>query len=63
MTMTTVTVRLDRAAKDAVAGICEELGLDVSTAVCMFFKKTVNRRKLPLLRREVAGQACHADVS
>jgi len=48
MTMSTVTVRVDTATKEAAAAIYERIGLDVSTAVRMFLKQTVNRGGLPM---------------
>jgi len=48
MSMATVTVRVDTATKESAAAIFDRLGLDISTAVRMFLKQTVNRGGLPI---------------
>jgi len=48
MAMSTVTVRVDEETKRKAADIFAGLGLDVSTAVRMFLKQTVNRGEMPM---------------
>ena len=47
MTMTTVTVRVDSETKKAAASIYERVGLDLSTAIRVFLRQTVNHNQVP----------------
>lgn len=46
-TTTTINVRIDKATKNAVQKIVEEFGLDISTAVKVFFKKIIQTESIP----------------
>lgn len=45
--MATVTVRLDDDVKTKFAAVCNELGMDMSTAVTVFAKKVVREQRIP----------------
>jgi DNA-damage-inducible protein J len=45
--MSSVTVRVDAATKDAAAKILEGLGLDLSAATRAFYRQVVLQRRLP----------------
>jgi DNA-damage-inducible protein J len=45
--MSSVTVRVDAATKDAATKILEGLGLDLSTATRAFYRQVVLQRRLP----------------
>ena len=44
---TYIQVRIDKEDKDKAAKIFEEIGIDISTAVRMFFKKSIKVNGLP----------------
>ena len=44
---TTINVRIDKATKNAVQKIVEDLGLDLSTAIKTFFKKIIQTQSIP----------------
>ena len=44
---TTITIRTNKATKCAAKEIFAEMGLDVSTAINMFLKKSVKERAVP----------------
>ena len=48
MSMTTVTVRVDKQTKDNAALVLADIGLDVSTAVRMFLRQLVIRGQMPI---------------
>lgn len=47
MAQTTVTVRMDESLKRDFCAICEELGMNMSTAFTMLAKQMVRERRLP----------------
>lgn len=46
-TNTTLTVRLDGGLKRQAEAICEEMGLNMSSAVTIFLKRLVKERAIP----------------
>jgi len=50
-----IQIRIDPALKLGVQETLEELGLDISTAVKMFFKQIVTTKSLPIENRDVNG--------
>ncbi len=50
-----IQIRIDPALKLGVQKTLEELGLDVSTAVKMFFKQIIVTKSLPIENRDVNG--------
>ena len=42
-----LTINLDKGLKEETAKVLEELGLDYTTAVTMYFKQIVNKKKIP----------------
>ena len=46
---TTINVRIDKATKNAVQKIVEDLGLDLSTAIKTFFKKIIQTESIPFM--------------
>ncbi|MDY5122975.1 MAG: type II toxin-antitoxin system RelB/DinJ family antitoxin, partial [Treponema sp.] len=47
MANTLVQIRVDEKLKDEVSAIYDQLGLDLSTAVRIFFKRTVAEQGIP----------------
>ena len=47
MSQTTINIRIDESLKDKFSNFCEEVGLNMSTAFCMFAKNTVLNQSLP----------------
>lgn len=45
--MATITIRLDDNLKNIFAKTCEELGLDMSTAITIFAKKMSREKRIP----------------
>lgn len=45
----TINVRIDKATKNAVQKIVEDLGLDLSTAIKTFFKKIIQTESIPFI--------------
>lgn len=45
--MATITIRLDDNLKNTFAKTCEELGLDMSTAITIFAKKMSREKRIP----------------
>lgn len=58
-TKTQLQVRVDSSSKKAVRTILENFGLDLSTAVNMFFKYIENTETLPFDLRDVNGFRSH----
>lgn len=58
-TKTQLQVRVDASSKKAVRIILEDFGLDLSTAVNMFFKYIENTETLPFDLRDVNGFRPH----
>ena len=44
---TTITVRTDKNTKVKFAMLCDELGLNSSTAINIFMRKVINERGIP----------------
>ena len=44
---TTITVRTDKNTKVKFAVLCDELGLNPSTAINIFMRKVINERGIP----------------
>ena len=63
--MKTLSIRIDEDMQAALAGICEELGLNVTTATVMFYKQLIRERGIPFrptadpvaLRRDALAEA------
>lgn len=45
--MSTISVRLDSNDKHLFEEFCNDVGLNISTAVCMFVKNVIANQKLP----------------
>ena len=58
-TMTQLQVRIDKKTKDKAKKILEDLGMDLSTAVKVFFKQIVIVGGLPVELRDVNGFRPH----
>jgi len=48
-TSTTLQVRLSRQLRDNAASVLEEMGLDLPTAVRLFFTNVAKKRRIPFL--------------
>lgn len=46
---TTITIRTDAAVKEKAQGLFRELGLDLSTAINMFLRKSVQEERIPFV--------------
>lgn len=53
--MATIQVRIDDTLKEEAAALYDELGLDLSTAIRMFLKRSLIERGLPF-RLSIAGE-------
>lgn len=66
MTQTLVQVRIDRKLKEQTASIYEAIGMDLPTAIRMFFKKSVMVGGLPfdgrIPMRDHAGMSAFASM-
>ena len=47
MTQATISIRMDNELKAKFSQFCEDVGMSMSTAICMFAKNTVNNQSLP----------------
>ncbi len=47
MAQTTFTIRMDEDVKREFNAICENIGLTMTTAFCVFAKKAVSEQKIP----------------
>ena len=47
MSQTTISIRMDEGLKSKFSSFCENVGINMSTAVCMFAKDTVRNQSLP----------------
>ena len=47
MSQTTLNVRIDETLKTNFGKFCDEVGMSMSTAVCLFAKNTVKNQSLP----------------
>ena len=47
MTQTTINIRMDKGLKTNFSKFCEEVGMSMTTAFCMFAKNTVKNQALP----------------
>lgn len=47
MAQTTINVRMDEELKSKFSLFCENVGMSMSTAICMFAKDTVRNQSLP----------------
>lgn len=56
MAQTTLNVRMDEELKKQFDELCSEIGMNMSTAVCIFAKKAVREQKIPF-ELTVASQA------
>ncbi len=57
MTQTLVQVRIDRKLKEQTASIYEAIGVDLPTAIRMFFKKSVMVGGLPMRAKVESANA------
>ena len=47
MSQTTISIRMDENLKSKFSSFCENVGINMSTAICMFAKDTVRNQSLP----------------
>ena len=47
MAQTTVNVRVDSEVKQGIEAFCESVGMNISTAVNLYFKAILSQRKIP----------------
>ena len=47
MAQTTINIRMDEELKKSFENVCEELGLNMSTAMTIFAKKMSRERRIP----------------
>ena len=47
MAQTNINIRMEEELKHSMESLCQELGLNLTTAVTIFFKKAVRERGLP----------------
>ena len=47
MSQTTVNIRMDSELKKQFEDFCSDVGMDMSTAFCVFAKKAVRERRIP----------------
>ena len=47
MSQTTVNIRMDSELKKQFEDFCSDVGMDMSTALCVFAKKAVRERRIP----------------
>ena len=47
MTQTTINIRMDEKLKTNFSKFCENVGMSMTTAICMFVKNTVRNQELP----------------
>ena len=47
MSQTTVNIRMDSELKKQFEAFCSDVGMDMSTAFCVFAKKAVRERRIP----------------
>ncbi|MGL4484976.1 MAG: type II toxin-antitoxin system RelB/DinJ family antitoxin [Anaerovoracaceae bacterium] len=45
--MANVSIRIDEKLKNDFQNVCESIGMDMSTAIKVFMKKTTNERGIP----------------
>ena len=58
--MSTLTIRIDENLKKEASQIYEETGLNLSSAITLFLKQTVIKRKFPLtIESEIAKDYVH----
>lgn len=47
MAQTSLNIRMDENLKKQFDSLCEEIGMSMTTAVCIFAKKAVRERRIP----------------
>lgn len=47
MTLATFSVRMDEHLKNQFEGLCQEFGMNISTAINVFARAVVNQRRIP----------------
>jgi DNA-damage-inducible protein J len=47
MAQTTVTIRIDEDVKKDFNALCENIGLTMTTAFCVFAKKAISEQRIP----------------
>lgn len=47
MAQTNINIRMDEELKHSMENLCQELGMNLTTAVTVFFKKAVRERGIP----------------
>lgn len=47
MAQTNINIRMDEELKHSMESLCQELGMNLTTAITVFFKKAVRERGLP----------------
>ncbi len=47
MAQTSINIRMDSELKNAFEGFCKDVGMTMTTAICVFAKKVVKENKIP----------------
>lgn len=47
MAQSTITIRMDENLKKQFDSFCTEVGMNMTTAICLFAKKTVSEQRIP----------------
>ena len=47
MAQTNLSIRMDEALKAAFDRLCEDIGMSMTTAICIFAKKAVSEQRIP----------------
>lgn len=62
MAMSVLQIRLEEDLKNEVSALFDRLGMDIPTAVRIFFKRAVAERGLPFEVREASSQVADKDA-
>lgn len=60
MAQTTLNVRMDEELKQQFDALCSDIGMSMTTAVCIFAKKAVRERRIPF-ELTADPDACYAE--
>ena len=58
MATTSITIRIDEALKQRMEALCDDIGINLSTAYIMFTKTAVRQWKIPF---EIAGDPFYSE--
>ena len=47
MPQTNINIRMDKQLKNQFDKFCQDVGMSMTTAICIFAKKTVREQKIP----------------